>query len=76
MTSQFFISTSLMNFLIIWCRKKLRSVLENEGTSSSVDDDDSNSANLSFEEENAVQYIGGFVKKLQENPDLKDFRLR
>ena len=35
-----------------------------------MDDDDSNSANLNFEKENVVRYMGGFVvKKLQENPE-------
>jgi len=58
-----------MNFLIGY----LRSMLDFK-QSTSVEGDDSGSANLTFEEENAVQYIGGYVvKKLQDNPHYSDF---
>jgi len=54
-------------------QKKLRAVLEKEGTSRLMPEDDgSDNTNLSFEEENAVRYIGGFVvKKLKENPEFR-----
>jgi len=50
MTSLFFVNILLMNCLIVY----LRSVLDIEGTSASVEGDDSGSGNLTFEEENAV----------------------
>ena len=57
-------------------QNKLRAVLHTDSTgTTSMETDDLGSDNLSFEEENAVRYIGGYVvKKLQENPVCSEFR--
>ena len=54
-------------------QKKLRAVLDTKVTS--VETDDLDSPDLSFEEENGVRYIGGYVvKKLKEHPDCSGFK--
>lgn len=77
MTSLFFYKHFTDELFDIMLQNKLRTVLDAEGTSTTVEVDENGSvnANWSFEEENMVCYTGGYlVKKQQGHSGCSEFK--